>query len=100
MATHDYSLANQSGAAFRGDLNNALSAIASNNSSSTDPNDVYQWYYDTGDTTLKIRNAANSAAGTIKHRSGDSQLWSALAASPSFKNYVCGQHLDVRHRNA
>ena len=37
MATHDYDLANQSGAAFRTDLNNALSAIATNNSNSSDP---------------------------------------------------------------
>ena len=32
MATHDYILANASGAAFRTDLNNALAAIVSNNS--------------------------------------------------------------------
>ena len=61
MATHDYNLANATGAAFRSDLNNALSAIASNNSDSSDPATTfaYQWYVDTGDDTLKIRNAAN-----------------------------------------
>ena len=32
MAQHDYNLANQSGADFRADLNNALSAIATVNS--------------------------------------------------------------------
>ena len=88
MATHDYSLANQSGSAFRSDLNNALSAIASNNSSSTDPATTFafQFYADTGDSTLKIRNAANSgyvnvsAVGGI----GTANLGLALAASPTF----------------
>ena len=37
MANHDYVIANQSGAAFRTDLNNALAAIVSNNSSSSEP---------------------------------------------------------------
>ena len=88
MATHDYSLANQSGASFRGDLNNALSAIASNNSSSTDPATTFahQWYYDTGDTTLKLRNAANSAYINVSAVGGaeTANLGLALAASPSF----------------
>jgi len=61
VATHDYNLANQDGAAFRSDLNNALAAIASNNSDGSDPATTfaYQWYVDTGDDTLKIRNSAN-----------------------------------------
>ena len=88
MATHDYSLANQSGAAFRGDLNNALSAIASNNSSSTDPATTFahQFYYDTGDTTFKIRNAANSSYINISAVGGaeTANFGLALAASPSF----------------
>jgi hypothetical protein len=88
VATHDYSLANQSGAAFRGDLNNALSAIASNNSSSTDPATTFahQWYVDTGDSTLKIRNAANSAYVNVSAVGGigTANLGLALAASPSF----------------
>ena len=88
MATHDYSLANQSGASFRGDLNNALSAIASNNSSSTDPTTTFahQWYVDTGDNTLKIRNAANSAYVNVSAVGGigTANLGLALAASPTF----------------
>ena len=35
MAQHDYNIANQTGANFRTDLNNALSAIVSNNSGSS-----------------------------------------------------------------
>ena len=88
MATHDYSLANQSGSAFRGDLNNALSAIATNNSSSTDPATTFanQWYVDTGDSTLKIRNAANSAYVNVSAVGGigTANLGLALAASPTF----------------
>ena len=88
MATHDYSLANQSGSAFRSDLNNALSAIATNNSSSTDPATTFanQWYVDTGDSTLKIRNAANSAYVNVSAVGGigTANLGLALAASPTF----------------
>jgi hypothetical protein len=63
MAEHDYVIANGTGAAVRSDLNNALAAIASNNSKSTDPSTTfaYQWYADTGDGKMYIRNAANNA---------------------------------------
>jgi hypothetical protein len=37
MAQHDYNIENQTGANFRSDLNNALSAIATNNSGATQP---------------------------------------------------------------
>ena len=37
MAQHDYVINNQSGAAFRADLNNALAAIVSNNSGDNEP---------------------------------------------------------------
>ena len=85
---HDYSLADQSGASFRSDLNNALSAISSNNSGSTDPASpfAHQWYVDTGDSTLKIRNAANSAYINVSAVGGigTANLGLALAASPTF----------------
>ncbi len=63
MATHDYVLANQSGAAFRTDLNNALAAIVSNNSNSSEPATMYayQWWADTSANILKLRNSANNA---------------------------------------
>jgi len=58
MATHDYVLANASGAAFRTDLNNALAAIVSNNSNSSEPATkyAYMWWADTNTGILKIRN--------------------------------------------
>jgi hypothetical protein len=69
MAQHDYNIANQSGQAFRGDLNNALSAIVSQNSGASAPSTTYayQWWVDTSTTpaTLKQRNSSNNAWITI-----------------------------------
>ena len=63
MAQHDYNIANQSGADFRADLNNALSAIATVNSGASEPSTTFahQLWVDTSNNVLKIRNAANSA---------------------------------------
>ena len=63
MANHDYVIANQNGANTRSDLNNALSAIVSNNSSVTAPSTTYafMWWADTANDILKQRNAADSA---------------------------------------
>ena len=92
MATHDYDIANGTGAAVRSDLNQVLAAIASNNSNATDPATTfaYQWYVDTGDNTLYIRNAANnawvavSAVGGI----GSANLGLAPIAAPTFTGDV------------
>jgi hypothetical protein len=67
VATHDYVIANGTGAAVRSDLNDALAAIVSNNSSATAPATTYayQWWADTTTGLLKQRNAANSAFVTI-----------------------------------
>ena len=63
MAQHDYNIANQTGANFRADLNNALSAISSNNSGSSEPSTMYayEWWIDTTNDVLKLRNSANNA---------------------------------------
>ena len=67
MATHDYVIANGTGAAVRSDLNDVLAAIVSNNSSATAPATTYayQFWVDTTTGLLKQRNAANSAFVTI-----------------------------------
>lgn len=59
---HSYSIQNQAGAAFRADLNDALTAIVSNNSGPEEPNPSYafQWWADTTSGILKQRNAANN----------------------------------------
>lgn len=67
MAQHDYIIANQSGAAFRADLNNGLAAIVSQNSGAAQPSTTYayQWWADTTTGLLKLRNAANNAWITV-----------------------------------
>jgi len=67
VATHDYVIANGTGAAVRSDINGALAAIVSQNSNASEPATMYayQWWADTTTGLLKIRNAANSAWVTI-----------------------------------
>lgn len=85
MAQHDYVIANQSGASFRSDLNNALSAVATNNSGTSEPSTTYayQWWADTNTGLLKVRNAANSAWVTVGTLA-TANLGLAPTASPSF----------------
>ncbi len=61
MAQHDYNIANQTFPNTRTDINNALSAVASNNSGDTAPSTTFanQWFYETDINTLKIRNEDN-----------------------------------------
>lgn len=71
MAQHDYSIANQTGLQFRGDLNNALAAIVTQNSDEatlTPPSSTfaYQYYIDTTNDILYQRNGANSAWTSIR----------------------------------
>jgi len=63
MSNADYVLGNQSGAAFRAELNTILAAITSNNSSSSEPSAkfAFMWWVDTNNGLLKQRNAANNA---------------------------------------
>jgi len=86
MATHDYSLANQSGASFRLDLNNALAAIVSNNSNSSSPATTYayQWWADTSNALLKIRNSANNAWITLFTLAGGLDV----SSTSTFRNDV------------
>lgn len=69
MAQHDYNIANQSGQAFRADLNNALAAIVSGNSGASAPSTTYAYQYwvdtSTSPATLKQRNSSNNAWITI-----------------------------------
>jgi hypothetical protein len=85
----DYSIANQSGANFRSELNTILAAIVSQNSGSAAPATTYayQWWIDTGVTPalLKIRNAANSAWITVGDvTSANLGLLSAATAAATY----------------
>ena len=85
MATHDYVLDNATGANFRSDLNNALAAIVSNNSSSTEPSTkyAYQWWADTNDGVLKIRNSSNDGWVTLLQLDGTLTLEDGSASAPA-----------------
>ena len=85
MATHDYVIANQSGAAFRTDLNNALAAIVSNNSNSSSPATTYayQWWADTSTGILKIRNSANNAWIELLQLDGTLTLEDGSVSTPA-----------------
>ena len=65
MATHDYVIANQGFPAFRSDLNNALAAIVSQNSSATAPATTFAhmiWVDASANpSVVKMRNADNDA---------------------------------------
>ena len=85
MATHDYVLDNASGANFRSDLNNALAAIVSNNSSSSEPSTkyAYQWWADTNTGLLKIRNSANDGWITLLQLDGTLTLEDGSNSAPA-----------------
>ena len=89
MATHDYVIANGTGAAVRSDLNNALAAIVSNNSDTTEPTTTYayMWWADTTNGLLKIRDAANTAWVTVGTLAS-ANFGLATLASPSFTGTV------------
>ena len=84
MATHDYVISNASGASVRADLNNALAAIVSNNSSATSPSTTYayQFWADTTTGQLKIRNAANSAWITLMELDGTMLMEDGTVSAP------------------
>lgn len=64
---HDFSLDNQPGAAFRGDLNDALQALVGQSSGDAAPAVTYpfMWWMDTTNWLLKQRNAGNTAWMTL-----------------------------------
>ena len=84
MATHDYVIANGTGAAVRSDLNNALAAIVSNNSGSSEPGTTYafQWWADTTANVLKIRNSANNAWITLRELDGTILMEDGTVGAP------------------
>lgn len=85
MSQADYNIANQSGSAFRSELNSTLSAILSLNSGSTPPvtTSAYSLWADTTTGLLKIRDSSNSAFVTIGTM-GSVNLGLAALASPTF----------------
>jgi len=63
MSQNDFVIANQTAPNFRADLNDALQALASLSSGSTEPSTTYanMLWYDTGNNILKMRTEADDA---------------------------------------
>ena len=72
MAQHDYNIEDQKGFYFLVDLNNALSAIATNNAGSSEPNSTFahMLWFDTNNDLMKVRNEANSAWVIVAKKDG------------------------------
>jgi len=88
MAQHDYVIDNQSGASFRADLNNALSAIVSQNSGSSSPSTTYayQFWADSTSGLLKMRDGSNANWITLRQLDGEFDtvpVENGTAAAPS-----------------
>lgn len=89
MATHDYVIANGTGASVRSDLNDALAAIVSQNSSATEPATTYAYmpWADTTAGVMKMRNGANSAWITLYQLDGEYTtiaIENGTASAPAF----------------
>jgi len=72
MAQHDYNIGDQNGFDFLVDLNNALSAIATNNAGSSEPNTTFahMLWFDTNNDLMKVRNEANNAWVVVAKKDG------------------------------
>jgi len=84
MATHDYVIDNGTGSAVRADINLALQAIVSLNSSATEPSTkyAYQLWADTNTGILKIRNSANNAWIELLQLDGTLTMEDGSASAP------------------
>jgi len=85
---HDYVIDNSTGANVRQDINNALAAIVSNNSSSSQPTTryAYMWWADTTTGILKIRNSANDGWVELLQLDGTITLENGSASTPALAN--------------
>ncbi len=92
MATHDYVIANQTGANTRSDLNNLFSAIVSQNSSGSEPATKYAYmvWADTGNDLLKVRNASNNAWISLYTLSTGAPVTASASALPKTGGTMTG----------
>jgi hypothetical protein len=88
MPQGDLNVANQSGAAFRSDLNNQLLALGTMQSgvAAPDPSYAYQLWADTANGLLKQRNGANNAWLTIGTL--DATNWGLLTSATAASTYL------------
>ena len=83
--THDMIIDNSTGANVRADINNALAALVSNSSSSSEPATkyAYMWWADTTTGILKIRNSANNGWVELLQLDGTLTLEDGSASTPA-----------------
>ena len=82
--THDMIIDNSTGANVRADINNALAALVSNSSSSSEPATkyAYMWWADTTNGVLKIRNSANNGWVELLQLDGTITLEDGTVSAP------------------
>ena len=85
MATHDYVIANGTGAAVRTDLNSALQAILTNNSGNSAPGTTAagMLWWDSDGNQLYIRNTADDAWVAVTISGTNHLLPNGTVAAPS-----------------
>ena len=82
MAQNDFAIPNQGGQAFRLDVQDALQSLAGHSSGATDPNTAvgttypYQFWADTNNSVMKMRNGADSGWIELFQLDGE---WSTIA---------------------
>ena len=81
MSQNDFNLANQGFPSMRADINSAFQALASNSSGATAPSTTYayQWWYDTANDILKMRNGDNDAWINIATFDQTNDAWLIVA---------------------
>ena len=88
MAQHDYVIANDTAANVRSDLNDALSAIVSQNSGASAPSTTYanMLWYDTSNNILKMRTEADDAwidLGTLNQSTNEFEVANLTELTPT-----------------
>jgi len=88
MAQHDYVIANDTAANVRSDLNDALSAIVSQNSGASAPSTTYanMLWYDTSNNILKMRSEADDAwidLGTLNQSTNEFEVANLTELTPT-----------------
>ena len=76
MSQNDFSIADQPGASFLSELNSQIQALATLSSGPTAPTTTYayQFWYDTTNNLLKIRNGGNTQWITIGNPAADTSV--------------------------
>ena len=85
MAQHDYVIDNSTGANVRADINSVLQAIATNNSGSSAPSATFgaQFFADTSNSIMKLRNTSNDGFIELFKLDGTFLINDGSAGSPS-----------------